>query len=137
MAATEADPSARRSARRSGGIRFDDVTVAYNGTVVLDSFTLDVAPGEVVALLGPSGSGKTTALRAVAGFVRPVAGRVLASAAATSPTCRRTSAASAWSSSSTRCSRTCASSENVAFGLQAQKVAEVARSPAASPRRLA
>ncbi|MEY9891577.1 2-aminoethylphosphonate transport system ATP-binding protein [Catenulispora sp. MAP12-49] len=76
MAATEADPSARRSAPRSGGIRFDDVTVAYNGTVVLDSFTLDVAPGEVVALLGPSGSGKTTALRAVAGFVRPVSGRV-------------------------------------------------------------
>lgn len=29
-----------------------------------------------MALLGPSGSGKTTALRAVAGFVRPVAGRV-------------------------------------------------------------
>nr|WP_194892473.1 ABC transporter ATP-binding protein [Catenulispora pinisilvae] len=76
MAATDADPTARRTGRGSGGIRFDDVTVAYNGNVVLDSFTLDVAPGEVVALLGPSGSGKTTALRAVAGFVRPASGRV-------------------------------------------------------------
>ncbi|SME90709.1 ABC transporter ATP-binding protein [Streptomyces sp. Amel2xC10] len=58
------------------GIRFDGVTVAYDGTVVLDRLDLTVAPGEVMALLGPSGSGKTTALRAVAGFVRPAAGRV-------------------------------------------------------------
>ncbi|WP_406085829.1 ABC transporter ATP-binding protein [Streptomyces virginiae] len=59
------------------GIRFDAVSVAYGGNTVLDSLDLTVEPGEVMALLGPSGSGKTTALRAVAGFVRPVAGRVL------------------------------------------------------------
>jgi 2-aminoethylphosphonate transport system ATP-binding protein len=56
------------------------VTVAYgrNGEhTVLDRLDLTVEPGEVMALLGPSGSGKTTALRAVAGFVRPVSGRVL------------------------------------------------------------
>ncbi|WP_418957269.1 ABC transporter ATP-binding protein [Streptomyces tritici] len=60
----------------SGGIRFDSVTVAYGRNTVLDAFDLTVEPGEVMALLGPSGSGKTTALRAVAGFVRPVSGRV-------------------------------------------------------------
>ncbi|MGW0393894.1 ABC transporter ATP-binding protein [Streptomyces sp. NPDC003042] len=59
------------------GIRFDGVSVAYDGHTVLDSLDLTVEPGEVMALLGPSGSGKTTALRAVAGFVRPVRGRVL------------------------------------------------------------
>ncbi len=62
------------------GIRFDHVSVAYGKHgqhTVLDSFDLTVEPGEVMALLGPSGSGKTTALRAVAGFVRPVSGRVL------------------------------------------------------------
>ncbi|WEO97206.1 ABC transporter ATP-binding protein [Streptomyces sp. FXJ1.172] len=59
------------------GIRFDSVTVAYDRNIVLDSLDLTVEPGEVMALLGPSGSGKTTALRAVAGFVRPVSGRVL------------------------------------------------------------
>ncbi|MGO4463164.1 ABC transporter ATP-binding protein [Streptomyces sp. M-16] len=59
------------------GIRFDSVSVAYDGTTVLESLDLTVEPGEVMALLGPSGSGKTTALRAVAGFVRPVSGRVL------------------------------------------------------------
>ncbi len=58
------------------GIGFEKVTVAYKGSVVLADLTLAVRPGEVLALIGPSGSGKTTALRAVAGFVRPVAGRV-------------------------------------------------------------
>ncbi|GHI95440.1 ABC transporter ATP-binding protein [Streptomyces olivaceus] len=65
------------AARATGGIRFDGVTVAYDGTTVLDALDLTVEPGEVMALLGPSGSGKTTALRAVAGFVRPASGRVL------------------------------------------------------------
>ncbi|WP_299527794.1 ABC transporter ATP-binding protein [uncultured Streptomyces sp.] len=60
----------------ASGIRFDQVTVAYGGNVVLDRLDLTVEPGEVMALLGPSGSGKTTALRAVAGFVRPASGRV-------------------------------------------------------------
>jgi 2-aminoethylphosphonate transport system ATP-binding protein len=57
-------------------IVFEDVSVAYRGTVVLDRFSLDVRHGEIMALIGPSGSGKTTALRAVAGFVRPSSGRV-------------------------------------------------------------
>ncbi|WP_434590033.1 ABC transporter ATP-binding protein [Streptomyces sp. A5-4] len=60
----------------TSGIRFDRVSVAYGANTVLDSLDLTVEPGEVMALLGPSGSGKTTALRAVAGFVRPVSGRV-------------------------------------------------------------
>jgi 2-aminoethylphosphonate transport system ATP-binding protein len=58
------------------GISFDQVTVAYRGTVVLESLSLNIRRGEIMALIGPSGSGKTTALRAVAGFVRPVRGRV-------------------------------------------------------------
>ncbi|WP_405561213.1 ABC transporter ATP-binding protein [Streptomyces sp. NBC_01180] len=75
--------SGASSTRATSGIRFDGVSVAYGakgrsgGTTVLDSLDLTVEPGEVMALLGPSGSGKTTALRAVAGFVQPFAGRVL------------------------------------------------------------
>ena len=60
----------------ASGIGFEGVTVAYRGTVVLDDLNLTVNPGEIVAVIGPSGSGKTTALRAVAGFVRPLRGRV-------------------------------------------------------------
>ena len=64
------------AAAAGSGIGFSSVTVAYGGLVVLDSLTLNVRPGEIVALIGPSGSGKTTALRAVAGFVRPSSGRI-------------------------------------------------------------
>ena len=77
-AATPPRAGAARASREanSSGIGFDDVTVAYGGLVVLDSLSLVVNPGEIVALIGPSGSGKTTALRAVAGFVRPIRGRI-------------------------------------------------------------
>src|ERR1700677_1962466 len=57
-------------------VKFDAVTVAYRGAIVLKPLTLDVAAGEIRAMIGPSGSGKTTALRAVAGFVRPASGRI-------------------------------------------------------------
>ncbi|MER7987411.1 ABC transporter ATP-binding protein [Streptomyces noursei] len=80
MPAPSAAAPARPTAPPAAGIRFDHVTVAHGRHgehVVLDSLDLTVGPGEVMALLGPSGSGKTTALRAVAGFVRPVSGRVL------------------------------------------------------------
>jgi iron complex transport system ATP-binding protein len=50
-----------------------DLTVAYNGTPVLDGVDLVVDDGEMVAVIGPNGSGKTTLLRAVAGTV-PVQG---------------------------------------------------------------
>ena len=58
------------------GVDFESVTLSYRETVVLDRFSLRVGAGEVVALIGPSGSGKSTALKAVAGFLRPVSGRV-------------------------------------------------------------
>ena len=66
------------AAKAAGGsdVSFDKVCVAYRGAVVLKPMTLDIAAGEIVCLIGPSGSGKTTALRAVAGFVRPVSGRI-------------------------------------------------------------
>jgi len=58
-------------------VTFDAVSVAYRGAVVLKPLSLEVAAGEILCLIGPSGSGKTTALRAVAGFVRPASGRIL------------------------------------------------------------
>jgi len=65
-----------QAAAVASGIGFDRVTVAYKGQVALDSLTLSIEPGEIMAIIGPSGCGKTTALRAVAGFVHPTAGRI-------------------------------------------------------------
>ena len=50
---------------------------AFGKTVVCDNIELDIASGELVALLGPSGSGKTTLLRIIAGLEVPDAGSVL------------------------------------------------------------
>ncbi|QWP77311.1 sulfate/molybdate ABC transporter ATP-binding protein [Lysobacter sp. K5869] len=49
----------------------------YANVAALDAVDLDVASGELVALLGPSGSGKTTLLRVIAGLLPPDSGQLL------------------------------------------------------------
>ena len=49
----------------------------FGDTVVCDHLNLDIADGELVALLGPSGSGKTTLLRIIAGLEVADSGSVL------------------------------------------------------------
>ncbi len=51
--------------------------VRYGGALALDGLDLAVGRDELFVLLGGSGSGKTTLLRAIGGFVRPEAGRII------------------------------------------------------------
>lgn len=59
-------------------LKFDNVTVRYNGSTepAIVDFSLDVGPGERLALIGPSGAGKSTILGLANGLVLPTEGKV-------------------------------------------------------------
>jgi branched-chain amino acid transport system ATP-binding protein len=52
------------------------LTVSYGGINAVKGIDLDVKQGELVTLIGANGAGKTTTLKALAGLIRPVAGRI-------------------------------------------------------------
>ncbi len=53
----------------------DHITVEYDGRPVVEDFSLEMQPGEIVSLVGESGSGKTTVIRAILGLL-PEGGEV-------------------------------------------------------------
>ena len=59
------------------GVRLEDVSFGYGPTLVVRHFSLDVEPGQLIALVGPSGCGKTTLLKLLGGYLSPSRGRIL------------------------------------------------------------
>jgi putrescine transport system ATP-binding protein len=70
-------PSRADSRPADALVRFDAVSKRFGDVPAVDGVTLDIAEGEMFALLGPSGCGKTTLLRMLAGFEQPSGGRIL------------------------------------------------------------
>jgi ATP-binding cassette subfamily B protein len=71
-------PDARDLAVTQGAVRFENLSFDYgDGRPVLHDLTLEVAPGETVALVGPSGCGKTTLVSLLERLHAPTAGRIL------------------------------------------------------------
>ncbi len=58
-------------------IEVNDLTVEFNGRVILDNISMTIEKGEFVGILGPNGAGKTTLVKAILGLVKPARGKVL------------------------------------------------------------
>jgi branched-chain amino acid transport system permease protein len=63
------DQAKPRSARGSaGGLRAEEVSLAFSGLRVLRGVELELCPGEALGLIGPNGAGKTTLVNVLSGF---------------------------------------------------------------------
>ena len=57
-------------------LELENVTMQFGGVVAVDSFSMHVDRGEIVALIGPNGAGKTTAFNVITGVYSPTNGNV-------------------------------------------------------------
>ncbi|MFG3259202.1 ABC transporter ATP-binding protein [Streptomyces sp. NPDC048172] len=123
MTTTAPEPTTTRA---GVGLRLDGLRRAFGRTTALDGLDLDIAPGELVALLGPSGCGKTTALRIVAGFETADSGSLLMDGEdVSSLPANRRDIGMVFQSYSLFPNMTAA--ENVAYGLRVRKTAKAER----------
>lgn len=58
-------------------LKIDNLSFSYDRTTILSNFNLEVASGEIVALVGQSGQGKTTLLRIICGLEKQEAGTII------------------------------------------------------------
>ena len=57
-------------------LHVEHITMQFGGVVAVNDLSMDIYPGEIVALIGPNGAGKTTAFNCITGVYEPTNGRV-------------------------------------------------------------
>lgn len=57
-------------------INLEDISFAYQDTLVLKDVSFKIYPGEFVGIIGPNGGGKTTLLKLILGFLKPSSGKI-------------------------------------------------------------
>jgi len=62
--------------KREPLLRAEDITVNFGGLRALSHVSLEIYPGEIMAIIGPNGAGKTTLLNVINGFYKPDEGRI-------------------------------------------------------------
>jgi branched-chain amino acid transport system ATP-binding protein len=57
-------------------LRAENISISFGGLQALNDVSLEVYPGEIMAIIGPNGAGKTTMLNIINGFYKPDEGRI-------------------------------------------------------------
>lgn len=58
-------------------LRAENISISFGALMALDDVSLEIYPGEIMAIIGPNGAGKTTMLNIINGFYKPDAGRII------------------------------------------------------------
>ncbi len=64
------------AANNSVQLSIQNVSLSFGGTQALDNVSIDIHPGEILAVIGPNGAGKTSLLNCISGFYRPDNGSI-------------------------------------------------------------
>src|SRR5260370_31576140 len=65
------------SAQRAAIMRAENLTRRFGALTAVDGLNLEIAEGEIFALVGPDGAGKTTTMRLLTGLMNPTSGRAV------------------------------------------------------------
>ena len=66
-----------RAPDERAALKVEGLTAGYGGPPVVENVSVQARPGAITAIVGPNGAGKSTLLKAIAGLIRPTAGRVI------------------------------------------------------------
>ncbi len=76
MTVSAARPTTVSNSQRATRLEAQGLTKKYGGRNVVNGVSLNLNPGEIVAMLGPNGAGKTTSFYMMVGFIKPNSGSI-------------------------------------------------------------